>query len=201
MRNQQFLFLVSRYSVIPGCFFHCDSPYILFVSSSAPSEIRVVISHNPCFVSCVVIPHNPLLFPVAASWRMRKLHLRRNVSVGVEQTLALISLTGLTAFACFNIAAARLSPPHELARLTIASNVLMLLQAFVQVSRSPSYSEQSRKDLAEAQLVNKTLRCQTVFTLGSREITGAVYFYCILSGGHTLCDSDNNSVNREIRQL
>ncbi|XP_025093109.1 proton channel OtopLc-like [Pomacea canaliculata] len=100
----------------------------VLVNSPATAAAAFVLSHvTECLIYILT-----LVATVAASWRMRKLHLRRNVSVGVEQTLALISLTGLTAFACFNIAAARLSPPHELARLTIASNVLMLLQAFVQ---------------------------------------------------------------------
>ncbi|KAL8606022.1 hypothetical protein ACOMHN_024527 [Nucella lapillus] len=50
------------------------------------------------------------------------------VPVAVEQTLALISLTGLIAFAMFNIVAAIFSPPGSAMAVTILSNVLMLLQ-------------------------------------------------------------------------
>ena len=52
----------------------------------------------------------------------------RDRAVGVEQTLAIISLTGLIAFAMFNIVAAIFSPVGSIMAVTILSNLFMLLQ-------------------------------------------------------------------------
>ena len=52
----------------------------------------------------------------------------RDRAVGVEQNLALISLTGLIAFAMFNVVAAIFSPAGSIMAVTMASNLLMLFQ-------------------------------------------------------------------------
>lgn len=48
--------------------------------------------------------------------------------VGVEQTLALVSMTGLIAFSLFNIAAAGFSPVDAIMVATVISNFLMIFQ-------------------------------------------------------------------------
>ncbi|KAL8576900.1 hypothetical protein ACOMHN_064684 [Nucella lapillus] len=97
-----------------------------YVLASSPVSLTSasVVSH----VSESLIYVFGLLATAAAGWRMKHMRFSRDQPVAVEQTLALISLTGLIAFAMFNIVAAIFSPPGSAMAVTILSNVLMLLQ-------------------------------------------------------------------------
>ncbi|XP_076437548.1 proton channel OtopLc-like isoform X2 [Babylonia areolata] len=97
--------------------------YVLASSPMSLTSASVVshVSESLIYVFC-------LAATFVSSWRMRKMRFSRERSVSVEQTLAIISLTGLIAFAMFNIVAAVFSTAGSAMAVTLLSNILMLLQ-------------------------------------------------------------------------
>ncbi|KAK7091221.1 proton channel OtopLc-like isoform X3 [Littorina saxatilis] len=123
----------SQRGLFNGLFVLVSAVVILvmfFVLAGSPSSLAAasILSH----VTEAVIYILAATATFAASWQMKDMKFSRDRAVGVEQTLALISLTGLIAFGMFNIVAAIFSPAGTIMAVTLVSNILMIFQGCAQ---------------------------------------------------------------------
>lgn len=69
---------------------------------------------------------------ILAAYRMKELRFQINRKAGLEETLILISFTGLEVFAIFSIIAALFGPQSKEGVLTIFTNLTMIIQSTLQ---------------------------------------------------------------------
>ncbi|KAK7489430.1 hypothetical protein BaRGS_00019374 [Batillaria attramentaria] len=133
------------------------------VGQVCPLEPRRIMSGRRCDV---LIIYTVSIFALAmASWRMRNLTFHSDHKSDLEETLILISYTGLLAFNIFSLIASVLHTGGTRAALTIVSNLTMMIQAGFQTifmlagDRLSAANEREQKKKTGREFVTFLLLC------------------------------------------
>lgn len=115
---------------------------ILLTVSAVISIIAfyVMVSHQELRDSAMLLTHlsETIIYVVTtlalalATLRMKNLKFHSDHKSDLEETLIIISYTGLLAFNVFGLTASIMHPPNKASALTILSNFTMMVQAAVQ---------------------------------------------------------------------